>query len=301
MTFGTLLRLGRVSNLPTVITNAMAGFSLSTMYLLPWDPLRSVDPIHALNGLLLVMLALSLFYVGGMYLNDAFDADIDAAERANRPIPTGEISRSAVYVLGFGMLGAGVLISFYLNATAGIVGVALALSVVLYDWLHKRVSYGPVLMGLCRFLSLALAASVAFGMSNAALLGATALLAHTVGLTYTAKQEAYDRIGNTWPLAVMALPVLIVAWMNLQWGEVTGWVFLLAYVGWTLRCLWLLKRRAPGDVPKAVVGLIAGIALLDAALMGAIGPAAFFGTPFAVVAVGLFGLTLLLQRRIAGT
>jgi hypothetical protein len=39
-----------------------------------------------------VLLSVSLIYVAGMYLNDAFDRDYDAAERPTRPIPSGEVS-----------------------------------------------------------------------------------------------------------------------------------------------------------------------------------------------------------------
>jgi hypothetical protein len=55
----TLLRLGRVSNLPTVWTNVLAGAVLSGG---DWRNWRL--------GLMLV--AMSSFYVGGMYLNDYF-------------------------------------------------------------------------------------------------------------------------------------------------------------------------------------------------------------------------------------
>lgn len=73
---GVALRLGRVSNLPTVWTNALAGAALAGGE--PWQA-----------AMLPLLLALSLFYVGGMYLNDAFDRDIDARERPARPIPAG--------------------------------------------------------------------------------------------------------------------------------------------------------------------------------------------------------------------
>src|SRR5947199_337043 len=56
----TLLRLGRVSNLPTVWTNVLAGAVLAGG---DWRSWR----------LGFVLLAMSLFYVGGMYLNDYFD------------------------------------------------------------------------------------------------------------------------------------------------------------------------------------------------------------------------------------
>ena len=56
--FTTYLKIGRVSNLPTVWTNVLAGAFLSG---------------HAADvpTLLWVMLAITLFYTGGMYLNDA--------------------------------------------------------------------------------------------------------------------------------------------------------------------------------------------------------------------------------------
>src|SRR5215207_3515893 len=87
---GTLLRLGRVSNLPTVWTNSVAATVLAG-----GDPLSAGTPS--------VVAAMTVFYVGGMYLNDAFDRHIDASERPTRPIPAGEISARAVFGAGFAM------------------------------------------------------------------------------------------------------------------------------------------------------------------------------------------------------
>ena len=62
MNYQTFLKLGRVSNLPTVWTNALAGMVLAGQ--------------PSVSGFLIVGLALTLFYTGGMWLNDAFDAEI---------------------------------------------------------------------------------------------------------------------------------------------------------------------------------------------------------------------------------
>ncbi len=51
-----------------------------------------------------LLIALSLAYVAGMYLNDAFDAAIDRRERPDRPIPSGRVARRTVFVAGFAML-----------------------------------------------------------------------------------------------------------------------------------------------------------------------------------------------------
>src|SRR5262249_62429462 len=83
-----LARLGRVSNLPTVWTNVLAATVLAGG---DWQSVRT-------GG---VLAAMSLFYVGGMYLNDFFDRALDARERPGRPIPAGDLSAGVVAAIGF--------------------------------------------------------------------------------------------------------------------------------------------------------------------------------------------------------
>src|ERR1041385_5815117 len=90
----TLLVLGRVSNLPTVWANCLAGWLLGGGG--EWPRF----------GLLCT--GATLLYVGGMFLNDAFDAEFDAEHRRGRPIPSGQIAQARVWQLGWGMLIAGV-------------------------------------------------------------------------------------------------------------------------------------------------------------------------------------------------
>src|SRR5208282_3013153 len=97
--FRTLLVLGRVSNLPTVWSNCLAGWWLSgggNFKSLPW----------LLGGS-------SFLYVGGMYLNDAFDVDFDRQRRAERPIPSGQIGRNTVWKLGGAWLALGIILLFF--------------------------------------------------------------------------------------------------------------------------------------------------------------------------------------------
>ena len=67
--------LARVSNLPTVWSNVLAGTMAAGA--------ATIDAGSAVR----VLLAASLFYTGGMFLNDAFDADLDARVRPERPLP----------------------------------------------------------------------------------------------------------------------------------------------------------------------------------------------------------------------
>src|ERR671936_2311779 len=105
----TLLTLGRVSNLPTVWTNVLAGAVLAGG---TWHDGRTV----------IVLVAMSLFYVGGMYLNDYFDRGIDARERPERPIPAGDVAADLVAAIGFGLLAAGVVLLAAIGLAAAICG-----------------------------------------------------------------------------------------------------------------------------------------------------------------------------------
>jgi len=282
----TFLRLGRISNLPTVWTNALAAIVLVGV----------LQPVEApVLSFLAAGVALSFFYVGGMYLNDAFDAEYDKAKRADRPIPNGEISVRSVFTWGFSFQGVGLAIATTFGDLSAVVAVALSVAVILYDWLHKKVSFGPVIMAATRFLSYTLAATMAAGtMDGTVLLPAIGLFAYVVGLTYAAKQEEYDTIGSAWPLAVLALPVVLVIGVVVSTPVLLP--FMLLFAAMLAHALWRLFRRQPGDVPIAVISMIAGISLYDAVFIASSGQIIL-----GIICASCFLLTLLLQRVARGT
>ena len=282
-TVKTLLKLGRVSNLPTVWTNVLAGTALVTDTVQGWR-----------TGV--VVLAMSVMYVGGMYLNDYFDRAIDARERPRRPIPAGEISAATVCAFGFGTLALGIVLLGASGLLAAAAGALLALAIVLYDSFHKGNPAAPMIMGLCRALVYCGAAAAATtALPTAIVPAACALLAYVAGLTYAAQQESFDRVGNLWPLLLLIAP-MVLALPALANGVVGALVY-LALIGCAAYAVYLLAARPmPGAVPRAVALLIAGISLVDAALLGAAGHA----LPALAAMMG-FPITLLLQRYIPGT
>jgi 4-hydroxybenzoate polyprenyltransferase len=248
-----------------------------------------------------IALAMSLCYVAGMYLNDAFDADFDARHRPERPIPSGRASGRTVFAAGVAMLGAGVLLLAMLGFEPGgtgwpplAAGAALAATIVAYDRWHKDFAAAPVVMGLCRALVYVGAAAVVAAPPAPLYAGAALLLCYLVGLTYVARQEHLGRIEGLWPLGCLAVPVAWGAWAAREDLAVAlAWA---AFTGWLLYALTFLRRRGPGDVPRAVGHLLAGICLWDALLIATTGR-----TTLALVAAAAFVLTLLLQRRVAPT
>lgn len=304
------LELGRVSNLPTVWTNTLAGLVLATF--------AEGEPggFPPASRVFLLVLAFSLLYVGGMFLNDAFDRGIDARERPTRPIPSGRVSAGEVFTVGFGLLAAGVGLvavdSFVLGGAGGVaavvVGLALAGVIVLYDVWHKGNPLSPVLMGACRVLVYVTAAVAATGhVSSVVLVGAAMLLAYLIGLTFLAKHEGASlkaptpssamAFGRVWPLLLLFLPfVFLFPKATATPLRLLPVLLFVAFLAWVVFTLQRLRSGAQGAIPRAVVALIAGISLLDANLIAVHG-----GSHIVLLAELGFLATLWLQRFVSGT
>ena len=246
----TFLILGRVSNLPTVWSNCLAGWWLGgggNLEKLPW-----------------LFLGLSLLYTGGMFLNDAFDAEFDGLHRQERPIPSGAISRSRVWQLGLLWLVLGEACLVLLGTTAGVLGLALVASIVLYDALHKLVRFSPLFMGACRFLVYLLAADTGLvGISGWSIWCGLALAAYIVGLSHLARGESVRGSVNYWPASLMALPIFLALLINDGPFRPPASLKSLVLLLWILRCLrptfWVSVR----NVGRTVTGLLAGVVLVD--------------------------------------
>jgi UbiA prenyltransferase family len=280
----TLLRLGRISNLPTVWTNVLAGAFIA-------------GGGAGWSGMAPIMIAMTAFYVGGMYLNDFFDRVADARDRPGRPIDAGEIRANSVLAIGFGLLAIGIALLISFGLPAIVCGIVLAGVIVLYDLWHKGNALSPLVMGSCRALVyIGTGAAVTGTISGATIVGAAALGCHVAGITYAAKQEGFDRVGNLWPLLLLAIP-LLAAVPALLGGWITIAAFLLLLLADALAVRLLAKRPVPGAVPLAVSGLIAAICLVDALAIAAA------GGDILMVAISALGypMTRLFQRSIPGT
>jgi hypothetical protein len=152
-------------------------------------------------------------------------------------------------------------------------------------------------MGLCRALVyIGTGVAIAGGISNATIIGAAALACHVAGITYAAKQESLDRVGNLWPLLLLAVPLIAALPVLFDgWTTVAAFVLLLAADATAIRLL--VQRPSPGAVPLAVSGLIAAICLVDALAI------ATAGGGMVIVAICALGypLTRLFQKSIPGT
>jgi len=279
----TLLILGRVSNLPTVWSNVLAGWWLGGGG--PWRQCAGAG------------LGLSLLYVGGMFLNDAFDAAFDRQNRRTRPIPSGAMTEREVWRWGFGLLalGAGGLV--FAGETTAILTLLLTGCILLYNAVHKLAGTAPVLMGGCRWLVYLIAASVAAGgVTGWAVWSGLALAGYVMGLSWLARKETQRGPAPAWPAVFLGAPLLLAALVDDGPWQFSGGVMALVWLVWVI---WALRNafwRQPPMVGYAVARLLAGIALVD--LLAVADLTRPWLSPFFLAC---FVLALLLQRYIPAT
>jgi hypothetical protein len=278
----TLLVLGRASNLPTVWSNCLAGWYLGGG--------------GSLGQLSLLGIGATSLYVGGMYLNDAFDVEFDRQHRPERPIPSGAITLGEVWGLGIGWLLLGLVLLAFLGAGTAFLAVLLVAAILLYDGVHKAFMFSPVLMALCRFILFLLAASAGEdGITGLAIWTALALACYIVGLSYVAKSESTRGALKYWPCYLLAVPIFLAYLVNSGDYRTRSAILSLLAALWIVRSLWFTFWSAEKNIGRTVSGLLAGIVLIDLlALAG--------GNPLiALLMLILFGSALLFQKFIPAT
>jgi hypothetical protein len=152
-------------------------------------------------------------------------------------------------------------------------------------------------MGLCRALVyIGTGVALAGSTSTAMIIGGVSLASHVAGITYAAKQENLDRMGNLWPLALLAIPLFVaLPAMFSGWIVIIAFLLLLAADAFAIRLL--ATRPVPGSVPLAVSGLIAAICVVDALAIALNGG----GVPLVAICAFGYPLTRLFQKSIPGT
>lgn len=263
---------------PAVFT-AMADIFLG--YLLVHVSLAPVAEFAAL------LVASSCLYLSGMVFNDVFDRHVDAAERPNRPIPSGRISVRSAVLFGTALMVVGLAAAAAAGVRSLFVAGLLAICILAYDGLLKQTFAGPVVMGGCRFLNVILGASSAglrwtapWGLPHVFI--AAALGLYVAGVTWFARREAeHSRRPPLLGAAVLingGLALLLLLSYG-PWSRYLSWnpdpgshrssLFLLAFVALMInrRLFAAISDPSPPQVQAAVKVMLLSIITLDAALI----------------------------------
>lgn len=149
------LELIRPANVVTAFADILAGFAAAgALGRLLGTTVRGAPVGLAPAGvsdLVWLLLATAGLYAGGVVLNDVFDAELDARERPERPIPSGRVPRPHAAVFGAVLLFLGIAAAGFVGMLPLLVAGLVAAFAVLYDAAGKHHAvWGPVNMGLCR-------------------------------------------------------------------------------------------------------------------------------------------------------
>jgi 4-hydroxybenzoate polyprenyltransferase len=124
------LQLLRLPNVFTAAADVTMGFVVTQ---------RGLEPVR---DFAMLVAASCLLYLSGMVLNDVFDAEVDAVERPERPIPSGRVSLRAATIAGWGMLVWGVALAWLVSINANdwrpAVVASLLASVIVFTMGHSN-------------------------------------------------------------------------------------------------------------------------------------------------------------------
>ncbi len=156
----TLAAWARLVRLPAVFT-VIAQVAAAYLYV--------AGEAQPMARFIMVILAAVALYWSGMIINDLWDIDEDKLDRPSRPLPSGEVSLRAANFAATGLMIGGVVLATLsgfipgVNVGStfcpGIVAVAIAVCVLLYNGPLKPTLLAPLMMGLCRALCLLLGAA----------------------------------------------------------------------------------------------------------------------------------------------
>ncbi len=305
------MELLRLPNLFTAMADVAMGF-LFVQAAAPGETTWQIEPAEAVT-LLVLLAAATLLYAAGVVLNDVADVEVDRQQRPERPIPSGRVSLGAARRAGWLLLGLGAALAWIAafhvgQVRPGVVGLALAATIVLYDLGLKRTPLGPLAMGGCRMLNVLLGMSVlAEGFRPEHFLVAGSIGVYITGVTWLARNENArgDRrqifaatLVMMAGIAVLAgLPAVLAAdLLQVQPGR---WYLLMgalgAMIGW--RCCYAVAEPVPARVQMAVANGILSLVVLDAAACCAMrGP-----WPWTIVILALLLPAMFLGRWLAST
>lgn len=246
----SLLTLSRASNLPTVWSNCLAA---------QW----ASGTINNLASPKL-LLAASLLYTAGMFLNDAFDQKFDRTYRPERPIPAGLIPPAVVWFIGCAMLFAGTLLFTPFGPTTSLLACSLSAAILLYNLTHKWMPGGPIIMAACRsLLFLTVASTTPNGISGTVVWLSLALGAYIVGLSYIAKSESRPGVVRFWPCILLGTPIGLALILNDGSSLLPSIILMLGLAAWIAFSLQFIYSASRKNVGTAVSGLLAGIVWVD--------------------------------------
>jgi 4-hydroxybenzoate polyprenyltransferase len=282
------LQLMRPANIVTAWADIMAGFAVTGIFdlkALPW-----------------LLLATTGLYGGGIVFNDVFDAEIDAKERPERPIPSDRASHSGAIVLGSCLLVMGIVAAALVSQVSGLIAGFIALAALIYDAFgkHNPVT-GSLNMGLCRGGNFLLGMSAGWEILSDRWYLAAIHLTYIVAVTAISQGEIHGGDRKTGILALILLGSVSIAVLSLTRFDDFTLLAALPFYGlflWRVLPTWIQATRFPQaeSIRTAVKAGVICLIVLDAAIA-----AGFAGIFNGLLVLCLLPISILLAKPFAVT
>ncbi|BAY71384.1 UbiA-like protein EboC [Anabaena sp. FACHB-709] len=285
------LQLLRPANIITAWADIMAGFAASGYFI-------QVDIVP----LLWLLLATTGLYGGGIVFNDVFDAELDAQERPERPIPSGRVSRTGASLLGSSLLILGVVGAVQVSWVSMVLALAIATSALLYDAFGKHQPiFGPINMGFCRGGNLLLGVSVVPSLIGEYWFLALIPIVYIAAITALSRGEVHGGKLSTGITALLLIVAVIFGLLGL--GLLTNYQVLTALPFLILLTIRVLipfikaaRQPTPEQIRIAVKTGVLFLIVLDSTIA-----AGFAGLPYGLLVLGLLPISMILSRIFAVT
>lgn len=293
----------RPANVVTAVADVLAGMAIAGYFtgaILPgWNTVIA-SHVYLLPIVLLCLSTIGL-YSGGIILNDVFDAELDAKERPERPIPSGLISKKAATLFGGIFFFIGIFTAGLYNPASQYLAAAIMVSCLIYDkFLKHSAIFGPLNMGLCRGLNLLLGMSIVPSAVQQWWFLAIVPIVYIASVTMVSRGEVHG--GSKKMLYFAALLYTLVISSILFFGIRQGNLPLTAVfvLGFALMIfiplLKAMKNPIGPNIGKAVKAGVIALILMNAAWASAFGM-----VQIAIFIVILLPVSLMLGKAFAVT
>lgn len=285
------LQMMRPANIVTAWADILAGFAASGAV--------GLINIEVLGWLLLGTTGL---YGGGIVLNDVFDAELDAQERPERPIPSGRASRQGATLLGSALLVTGVVAAAQVSLLSATLACGIALAATLYDAVGKHHPIlGPLNMGACRGGNLLLGISAVPAMIGEHWFLAVIPVIYIAAITAISRGEVHGAKGITGIIALLLISFVIAGLLSLgllqDYQVLAALPFVALFAGRVLLpFIKAVREPKPEQIRIAVKAGVLSLIVLDATVT-----AGFASLPYGLLVLSLLPISMALAQIFAVT
>lgn len=266
-----LIQLMRPANCVTAVSDVLAGVAISGYFFN--DPIISIELV---KPVILLSFATIGLYGGGVVFNDVFDAELDAIERPERPIPSGRVKKIEAKIFGITLLSLGFLLALMVSFTAAYLAVLIIATALVYDkWGKHQNLLGPINMGLCRGFNLLLGISIVPAVVASYRALALIPIIYIAAITMISRGEVHGGKKTTLYFAAFLYSMVIACILFFAWRKATlpfTVAFVIAFALMIfMPLLKAIKNPIGRNIGKAVKAGVIALICMNAAWSAAFG------------------------------